>query len=581
MNDTIPAGPATRPIWPPTRGAFGAILPHLGLAFLFTAMVNVLFLASPLYMMQLYGRVLNSRSLETLISLSIALLIALIAMAIADAARGRLLTRAGARIADRLAGPGAAAALTAGKGEAGAAIEDLDVMRKFLGGGAAATLMDAPFTLLFLFVLFLLHPMLGLVASLGALAILAVLGLARLFEARRETRAALSERRVGQMAAGLRSDRGALRALGLDHGLAARLAAEQAALNEGRQASGETAAVTGAATRFLRLAAHSGALATGAVLAIDGALAPSAMLAAAILAGRALGPIEALPGALRHARLVRGAMGRTEARLETAPVAAARPVARGGASIDARRLVAMPAGATRAALRSISFTIAPGEIVSVAGPAGSGKSTLLRCLAGAERPRGGELRVDGIDLTAAGSGPLAGRIGWLPQEPELHPGTVAENIARFVDAAPAEIHRAAERAGALSAIERLPMGFDTEIDPAAGVLSPGLRQSIAFARALIGTPGLVLLDQPTAHMDAAGEVAALNAIRGLGAEGVTVLVASHKPVMATIADRLMLIEDGMIGVFEDRETVLTALRRQSLRPVGGAPPRATEQGAGA
>jgi len=557
----------------PAAEALRSIAPHLGFAFLFSAAVNVLFLASPLYMMQLYGRVLNSRSIETLASLSIALALALIAMAAADAARGRLLVRAGARVATRLGPITARAALAEGKGRVGPALEEVDLVRRFFGGGAAATLMDAPFTIFFLFVLFLLHPMLGLVATLGAAAILAVIAVSRLIEARRDRRIAEGAQAVARTEAGLGSDRGEIRALGLDRGLAERLAAEHDGVGSLKLAAGELSASVGATARFCRLAAHSAALATGAVLAIDGALAPSAMLAAAILAGRALGPIEALPGALRHARMARGALDGHETRLdrpaEAAPAVTGEPL--GGATVEVRRLVAMPRGATRATLRSVSFTIRAGEVVSVAGASGSGKSTLLRCLAGAEPVKSGEIRIDGVDITAARTSALTGRIGWLPQDMPLYPGTVHDNIARFSHAWIEDVRRAARRAGALAAIDALPHGFETELEAGAVNLSPHLRQGVAFARALMGDPGIVLLDQPTAHMDAAGEVATLNAIRKLKADGVTVIVVSHKPVLATLADRIMLLDDGVIEVFEDRDTVLVAMRRQSLRAVTKTP----------
>lgn len=545
----------------PAASAGRAIRPHLLFAFLLSAAVNVLFLASPLYMMQLYGRVLNSRSVETLVSVSIALGLALVLMGAADAARGRLLARAAGRMAARLSPPVVRMSLAEGRGRAAADLGEVETLRKFLGGGAVATLMDTPFTLLFLFILFLLHPMLGLCASLGAVAILSVIGVARLLEARRERRIAALTGISEAFGATLAADRGDIRGLGLVDGLAARLAGDQAAIGRLRLQSGDATASVGATTRTLRLAAHSGVLATGAALAIEGALGPSAMLAAAILAGRALGPIEALPAALRNARLARNAADRLERRLGAAKPPAAMIERRRGATVEARRLVVAELGSTRAALRSVSFRIEAGEVVSIAGPSGAGKSTLLRCLTGAEPIRSGELRIAGLDV-GAGAGAV---VGWLPQDAPIFPGTVRDNIARFGNAADADVRQAALRAGAMLAIERLPRGFATELDP--GGASPSLRQAIGFARALLPEPGLLLLDQPTTQLDAEGEVAALNAIRELKGARVTILIVSHKPVLATLADRIMLLRDGAIEVLEDRETVLNVLRRRSLRPI--------------
>ena len=549
----------------PVAAAGRAIRLHLLLAFLFSALVNVLFLASPLYMMQLYGRVLNSRSIETLVSISIALVLVLILMGAADAARGRLLARAAGRMASRLAPPVARRALAEGRGRVVPDLAEVEALRRFLGGGASATLMDAPFTLLFLFVLFLLHPLLGLVASLGAAAILLVIGLSRLVEARRDRRIAEATRNADAVNAALAADRGEIRALGLADGLAAKVAAGHDAAGRLQLAAGDAGASVAATTRTLRLAAHSGALATGAALAIEGSLAPSAMLAAAILAGRALAPIEALPGALRSARRARDAAAGLATRLAGSDeISISVPRARRPATVEVRRLVVVPAGATRAALRSVSFTIAAGEVISIAGPSGAGKSTLLRCLAGADAIRSGEVRIAGIDIGSAG----AEGVGWLPQDAPLYPGTVRDNIARFGDAPDEAVRAAAERAGALAAIERLPRGFATELDIA--TTGASLRQAIGLARALLLRPALLLLDQPTAHLDASGEVAVLNAIRLLKSEGVTIVLVSHKPVLATLADRIMLMQDGAIEVFEDRDTVLNAIRHRSLRPVEAA-----------
>ncbi|WP_420394435.1 ATP-binding cassette domain-containing protein [Acuticoccus sp.] len=554
------------------HGQVGAALrsigPHVGFALAFSAAVNVLFLASPIYMMQLYGRVLNSRSLETLASLSLVLALVLIAMAAADAARGRLLARAGGRMAQRLTAPAIRVALMAGKGRAQSTLEELEVVRKFFAGGSMATLMDTPFTVLFLFVLFLLHPALGLVATVGAALILATVWLPRLVEVARERRIADGARSIDESATLLSRDRGEIRGLGLDEGLAARLSRNHLTLGATRLASGEGSATVGATARFWRLAAHSAALATGAVLAIDGALAPSAMLAAAILTGRALGPIETLPVALRHARLSRRALEGLDAALERAAPLRSEPLpVQAGVAVEARRVVVTPTGATRPALRSLSCKLAPGEVVAVVGEAGAGKSTLLRCLAGVEPVKSGELRIGSVDVASADPQLLQALVGWMPQDPPLFPGTVRENVARFLPLPEEDVRRAIRRAGALEAIEKLPHGFETDVGSPSVAASPNLRQQIALARSLVGDAPLILLDQPTAHMDAAGEVATLNAIRALKGAGVTVIVASHKPVMSTVADRIMLLSDGLMEVFEDRDTVLQAMRRRSLKAV--------------
>jgi PrtD family type I secretion system ABC transporter len=557
--------------------AMGAIGTHMGLALVFSAAVNVLFLASPLYMMQLYGRVLNSKSLETLVSLSTVLVLALAAMAAADAARGRLLARAGGRVERLLAPLAARKALDAGKGDAASALGDVETVRRFLSGSAATTLLDTPFTLLFLCVLYILHPLLGLVATLGAAVILVTVGLARLVEARREARVETGTSEVNRLSEGLDSDRGEIRALGLQSGLERRLSTERAAVGGVRLKLGDASATVGATTRFMRMAAHSSALATGAVLALEGTLSPAAMLAAAILAGRALAPMETLLTALRQSGMARGALRRLSDRLdgvgadEMPPAAKSSGDSIAGAGLDVARLVLAEPGGSRAILRSVSFAIRAGETVLIDGPSGAGKSVLGRCLTGAERPKSGDVRIDGVDILALDPAAVSNHIGWLPQEVLLFPGTVLDNVTRFGRIDNAAAYDAARRHGVAGLIERLPQGYQTTVAPGGRNLSPGARQAVGLLRAIAGARAAVILDQPTSQMDAEGEVAALNAIRRLKADGVTVVVISHKPVLATLADRIMLMRDGTVELFEDRQTVLDAMRRQSLRAVAPAP----------
>ena len=554
-----------------------ALAPHLALAMVFSLAVNTLFLASPLYMMQLYGRVLNSRSLETLASLSVVLLLALGAMGAADAARGRLLARAAARAERRLAE-------AAPQGRQGDRLRDLGVLRAFLSGSGATTLCDAPFTLLFLCLLFLLHPALGLVATLGAAAILGAVMVGRWRSRGRERRIAAGEAELRELGGVLDADRGDLAAFGARAGLSGRLTAGVLALGGLRQSVDESAAAIGAFTRTVRMIAHSAALAAGAVLTLDGQLAPAAMLAAAILAGRALGPMESLLGALRQAAAAREALDRLTRRLPAPPVVAPVRLTGAGAAVEARRATVVVPGLSpgdrRPSLRGVSAEIAAGEVVAVVGESGAGKSTLARALAGVAPLDGGQARVAGVDPAAMDPRDRARLIGWMPQDVELHAGTVAENIAGFSDASDAgiasEIGAAVDAAGLRQAIERLPGGLGFQVGPGGRDLTPGLRQRVALARALFGAPALVVLDQPTSQADAEGEVAALNAIRGLKAAGVTVVVISHKPVMAALADRIALMRDGMIEQFEPRERVIDLMRR-TIGPAQPAVTRAPAQ----
>lgn len=555
-----------------------AVASHLAFAFLFSAVVNTLFLASPIYMMQLYGRVLDSRSLETLAALSVALVLALIAMAAADAARGRLLVRAASRIERRLAGPLSERLSGGGDARLSARLADLEQVRRFLSGSLATTLYDAPFTVLFLIVLFLLHPLLGAVATIGAAIILASVAIARHFDAERERRIGKGQAGVDMLAGVADRDRGDLRGVGAEGGLLRKLLNAHDETGDLRRASGELTASLGAFTRFVRMLAHSGALAAGAVLTLEGELPAAAMLASAILAGRALGPMETLFTALRQGRAAREALRRVADAVggADAPVDGAAE-GDAGAAVKLHRAMVLREGARRAALRAVSLGVAPGEIVSVAGPTGAGKSTLLRAIAGIEPLRSGDVSVAGLDPARLEGAARRRLIGWMPQDFALYPGTVAENIASFDEVDPRRIHDAARRAGALEAVNRLPQGFATEVGVGGVELSPGVRQLVAFARALHDEPRLLLLDQPTAQLDAAGEMAAVHAIRALKAAGATVIVATHKPVIASIADRILVMRDGAVDLFDEREAVLASLRRRALAPV----PEAGEEPAAA
>ncbi|WP_171060464.1 ATP-binding cassette domain-containing protein [Poseidonocella sp. HB161398] len=539
-----------------------AIRAHAILALGFSLAVNILFFASPLYMMQLYGRVLDSRSLETLASLSAMLLLVLIAMAAADAARGRLLARAAARLERHLGG----APQPAGQSEAGR-LRDLGMLRGMLADTAATTLCDAPFTLFFLFALFLIHPLLGLVATAGAAVILGAVLVARWSGRRREASIAASEAGARALAETLDRDRGELEAIGALPNLQQRLAAALAEESALRREAGEAAAGLGAFNRMVRMLAHGAALATGAILTLEGLMAPAAMLASAILAGRALGPIEALPGALRQAGAARAALCRLE-EAGPAPAHAAPARTGAGAAVSLSRAMVLPKGAARPALRGIALEIAAGETIAVLGPAGSGKSALARVLAGCLPLAGGQLRVAGVDPASLDPVDRARLIGWMGQEPALYPGTVAENIASFAEAPFAEVAAAAEAAGIRALIEDLPGGFAARTGAAGGEVPPGLRQRIALARALFGRPQLVILDQPTSLADAEGEVAALNALRALKEAGTTVIVISHKPVLASFADRILMMKDGMIEHFEPRDRIIGTMRRRTIGAVG-------------
>lgn len=533
---------------------------------LFSMVVSVLLLTPTLYMLQVYDRVMVSLSELTLLVVSLVTLFLFVAMGFADAMRARLLVRLGARL-DMTLGPrvcSAAFARSAREPELQRAqpFSDWTELRQFLTGPGILAFCDLPWALVYVAALFLLHPVLGVVAIGFALvqAALAWLGQRRTIA----PALALSQSQAesnGYLQGKLRNAE-AVEALGMAPPLRQRwlglhtLAAQRHAVLQGL-----THRVT-AWSKFVRYAQQTASLAVGAILVIHGDLTPGAMIAANVLMARALAPIDQLVGVWRGLLGARAAYERLSVLLADYPAEALAPEAREVSGpvgpITARGLRVAPPGRSQDILHGLDFTIQPGTLTVVLGPSGSGKSTLARALAGAWPVTGGELGVEGL------------RVGYLPQETALFNGTVAENIARFhtvngeVDAR--QIVKAAQATGLHDMVLRLPKGYDTPVGEGGGALSGGQRQRIALARALYGEPDLVVLDEPNSHLDDAGEAELLETLRKLTARGATVLLVTHRAGAIALADQLWVLHEGHLRIQGPREAVLTQLRPASVAP---------------
>jgi PrtD family type I secretion system ABC transporter len=562
------------------RAAIEAARPPLTQAAWFSLAANLLVLTGPIYMLQLYDRVLASRSVSTLAVLTLLVVGLFIAYGVLEFARTALVARAAARFDAALsprafsAGVDAARISTTQAGET--PLKDLKTLRQTMGSQAMLAFFDAPFTPFFLVLVFLMHWALGLVAVLGAAVLIA---LAILNE--RQSRAALTAALEAQSASdaamsGILRNAAATDAMGM-RGALQRIWAGHAARSSdsGSEASDRINAYA-AATKATRMLLQSLILCVGALLAVFGQVTSGAMIASSIIAGRALAPVESAIGQWRLFGTSIAAWKRLKSFLETAPKETDKislPAPLGVLRLD--RVFCQPAGAKKAVLKSVTVEALPGEALGIIGPSGAGKSTLARAMVGVERVISGEVRLDGADLMTWNREEVGRHIGYLPQESELFQGTIAENIARFrADRNDDAVIKAATAAGAMQMILALPDGFETEIGERGARLSVGQRQRIGLARALYGDPALVVLDEPNSNLDAEGETALSNAILALKERKATVVVVAHRPSAITHVDKLLMLVDGETRAFGPRDEVLNKIapgRVQAIGPVRKAP----------
>ncbi|RZJ62796.1 MAG: type I secretion system permease/ATPase [Acidovorax sp.] len=533
---------------------------------LFSMVVSVLLLTPTLYMLQVYDRVMVSRSELTLLAVSLISLFLFAAMGFADAMRARLLVRLGAKMDAALGERVCAAAFARGAREPEAQraqpFADWTELRQFLTGPGILAFFDLPWTVVYVAALFLLHPVLGLVAIGFALiqAALAWLGQRRTMapaEALSQAQAASNAYLQGKL-----RNAEAVEALGMTHPLRERwLSLHARAGQRHAELQGLTHRVT-AWSKYVRYAQQTASLATGAILVIHGDLTPGAMIAANVLMARALAPIDHLVGVWRGLLGARAAYGRLERLLADYPAGAspAEPQAGAGLTgpVTARDLRVAAPGRSQNILHGLDFDAQPGTLTVVMGASGSGKSTLARALVGAWPVTGGQLSTGGL------------RVGYLPQDTALFSGTVAENIARFqVVNGAIDAHRvvaAAKAAGLHDMVLRLSNGYDTPVGEGARSLSGGQRQRIALARALYGEPGLIVLDEPNSHLDDAGEAALLQSLRELKDRGATIFLVTHRAGALALADQLLVLHEGRVRAQGPRDAVLAQLRPVSAVP---------------
>ena len=558
------------------REALNQARPLLVQAGWFSLASNLLMLTGPLYMLQLYDRVLSSRSGTTLVVLTLLMVALYAAFGLLEFARTALVGRAAARIDTVLSDPTFNAAVDAARistPQAGETpLKDLKTLRQTIGSQALLAFFDAPFTPVFLALVFLMHWMLGLVAIAGA-AVLFTLAILNERQTRQSLQAALEASAASEasMSGILRNAssadamgmRRALGAIWFNHaGRAARASSEAA----------DRINAYAAATKTVRMLLQSMILAAGAYLAIMQEVTPGVMIAASIIAARALAPVEQAIGQWRLFGTSIAAWRRLKSFLESAPKQSdkiALPPPSRHLKLD--RVFCQPAGAKKPVLKGVSVEALPGEALGIIGPSGAGKSTLARAMVGVERVVSGEVRLDGADLMTWSREEVGAHIGYLPQESELFEGTIRENIARFRKDAPDDaVIAAATAAGAMQLILGLPDGFETPIGERGARLSVGQRQRIGLARALYGDPALVVLDEPNSNLDAEGEAALSNAILALKQRQAMVVVVAHRPSAITHVDKLLMLVDGEVRAYGPRDEVLNKIAPGRVASIGGA-----------
>ena len=554
---------------------------------LFSAFVNLLMLTGPLFMLQVYDRVLTSRSEATLLALAGIAAFLFLMMGLLDHARGRVLARAGARFQERLDARVLGAILTrAGRSSAARSapatgLADLEAMQRFASGPGPFAFFDAPWTPIFLFVLFTFHWLLGVlgVLSVALLLLLALLNQAR--TARLQAAAGESSASAFHFVEQVRAGGETVRGLGMRAAAIARSGRMREGALLHTIAASDRGGAFAATTRTLRLFLQSMMLGLGAWLAIRAEVTPGIIIAASILLGRALAPIDQAVGQWPVLQRALAARRSLAALLGATPEDAERtPLPRPSAVLQAESLVVSAPGAELPAVRGVSFAVEPGKAVGIAGPSASGKSTLTRALAGVWPPVAGRVTLGGAALDQYGEETLARYIGWLPQEVVLFDGTVAENIARLDPAAdPAAVVRAAQRAGAHEMILELPGGYDFRVASVGAALSGGQRQRIALARAFYGDPVVLVLDEPDAHLDAAGAEALNRSIAEHKTRGGAAVVVAHRPGTFAHCDLVLLMEHGKARAAEPvREIPDSSSGRREIQVVRSMPPPGASTG---
>jgi PrtD family type I secretion system ABC transporter len=526
----------------------------LASVFCFSMFINLLMLTAPLYMLQVYDRVLASGSLSTLWALSILAITALATMAVLEAIRSTVLGRVALRIDEEIGNtlfPGVLQAQIEQNPHAGRYFGDLDAIRNFLSGQGPSAWLDAPWVPLYLVMIYFFHPLLGAVAAGGAVVLFIIAFINELASRKPSGDAAEAIEKSDRIRDAVLRSSQAVGAMGMLPALQARWYKSRlpALLSLGR-ASGRAGSIQ-SISRSARQALQIAMLGVGAALVLDNAISPGIMIVASIIMGRALSPVEQTIGNWRAMRGARRALERLSELLRTIGESTEeRVLPPPGGVIEFEKVVCAPPGSETPVLKYVSFRVEPGEVLGIVGPSGAGKSSLVKVLAGLWRTAVGSVRIDGVPVANFDADALRERVGFLPQEIELLEGSIAENISRFQeDPDPERILQAAQLAGTHDLITKFPEGYETALHNTGQPLSGGQRQRVGITRALYGNPAIVVLDEPSANLDREGEETLLATLQALKARGQTVVLVAHRPSLLAVADKVLVMRDGKVLAF--------------------------------
>jgi len=533
----------------PIADALWAFRQELVWVLVFSMFANVLMLTPTIYMLQLFDRVMQSANDTTLLLVTLLMLLFVAAMAFAEWVRSRLLVRAGTRLEDalneRIFMAAFQAQLRQPQRSPQQPLVDLNLVRQFFTGNGMFAIADAPWTVVFIAVLFLIHPWLGWLALVFCFVQLALALLARRLMGARQQDVMEADMDLSQYLQAKLRNVDTVSAMGMQVQLKRHWMARQDAMEQQQAKLQETSSRVQASMKWVQYTQQALMLSLGALLAIDGRITAGAMIASNALMGNALRPFGLLVHVWGQAMELRTAWARLDDLLENADDGqpdAALPALTGQVSL--RKLSALVAGRDKPILDAIDADFHANEVVAIVGPSGAGKSTLVRCVLGIWPGYQGQVLLDGHDLKSLPRQALGERLGYLPQDIELFEGTIAQNIARFGDADPAEVVKAAKSAGIHEMVLRMSKGYDTPIGEAGAALSAGQRQRLGLARALLGEPTIVVLDEPNANLDDAGEAALVAAVGEFKRRGATVFMIVHRQHLLALADRLLILDEG-------------------------------------
>ncbi|WP_203074876.1 type I secretion system permease/ATPase [Falsiroseomonas ponticola] len=544
---------------------------------LFSGVVNLLQLTVSLYMMQVFDRVLSTRSIDTLYYLTAIAMFALLVMAVLDGLRGQVMQRLATWVEGKAAPEAFIRAIESqlrGRPYRMEALRDLAVCRGWLGSPASLTVFDVPWVPIYLAVIFALHPTLGWIAFGGAV-LLFGLTLANEWA----TGALLRQASTAGMASQRRAEsmvRNAevIDSMGMAPAVLQRWREGLAASIPPQEKAADRAAMLLSITRFFRLTIQVAVLGVGAWLTLEQQLTSGASIAASIIMGRALAPVEQMIGGWKQLVQARQSYRRLLGFLALPRIRPpGMPLPEPTGRVTAERVTFGFPGQPVAIIKGISFALTAGESLAIIGPSAAGKTTLIRLLIGTLQPSAGTVRLDGADVFTWQREDFGRYVGYLPQDVELFDGTVMKNIGRMRDADPEMVFEAARLAGCHEMILRLPQGYDTEIGDGGQHLSGGQRQLIGLARAMFGHPRFVVLDEPNSNLDGDAEQALIRGLEALKARNCTVILVSHRPTLVQGVDKVLLLRDGAAEAFGPRAEVLKRLVQQA-RPQEVAPPAA-------